>query len=137
MWPKAHHVKCCDVKWKETFYWYFDFILRPWSWIMMYVPVVSGERPKILEKLILFSIIVFNMIILLAVLQVKAGKTLIEALYRCITWSHFHWSHIGWANLYHFIMLNNNYGDEPITFIKSSRFLHKMSFHTSNCNIRK
>ena len=46
---------------------------------MVYVAMLPGKRlKKTVKILILFSIIVFNMMKLLVILQVKAGKVMIK-----------------------------------------------------------
>ena len=81
---RFHHVKCYDEQRKQNFY---KSIFFSETMVTEYGVCDHDLRKeiKILVKLFLFSIIVFNTMNLLAILEVKVGKTVIKESYRDIT----------------------------------------------------
>lgn len=60
---------------------------------------------------------------------------MLKESYRSITWSYFFVRH--WLSLFIFIMLKNNFGNEPSTFTMSFLFLTGMRFHLDKFNIKE
>ena len=74
---KLHHVKCYDGKRIQKFY----FFLRLWLQNMVY-GLDFRKEIEILVQTFWLSIIVFQMMKILAIFQDKAGKPMIEEPYR-------------------------------------------------------